>query len=83
MYNFSRWPPTIESNKDCDIVGSLSLVTRLCGVEADDDESFPKRFNSAQTLGSGAREPLAKITERHSWDISRISKPGDNRRRTR
>lgn len=48
-----------------------------------DFESFPKRFNSAQTLGRGAKEPLANITERHCWDKSRMSNPGESRRSTK
>ena len=89
----------LESNDDCDVVGSFCTKKELflsdgldsCdATEYDDDNeydndgaSFPKRFNSAQRLGSGAREPLANTTDRHSSDISLITKPGDNRRKTK
>ena len=99
VYNFSITPSVVftkESKTDCEISGSLPLAMLLriggddsceryvCdGVGDDNEVSFPKRFNSAHRLGRGASEPLANMTERHSWEISLINKPGDNRRRVK
>ena len=58
-------------------------ATILRDDDDDDDDVdlgsvFPKRSNSAQRLGNGASDPLAKIIFRHSLDISLIKRPGDS-----
>jgi hypothetical protein len=63
-----------ENDWDCEL-GGVS--------EPLEDPSLPNRSSSAHRLGSGARDPLASIKDRHCPAMSFSSRPGESNFKTK